>query len=72
MSTPEKKSASGPEEDRASLRLGVELDVPLPPRRRRPGFRSRGGRGVQEAGVISPVSGLAAAAASSAGRGLSR
>ena len=43
-----------------------------PPRRRSPGLRSRGGRGFQEALMISPVSGSAAAATSSAGRGSRR
>src|SRR3984893_10823522 len=59
MSTPQQKPAIGPEEDQASLRLGIELYAPGPPRRRWPGFRSRGGRGRQEALIISPVSGWA-------------
>ncbi len=46
---------------------GVEPDAPRPPRRRWPGFRSQGGCGFQDAGVISPVSGSAVAAARSAG-----
>jgi hypothetical protein len=37
----------------------VILDVPRPARRRWPGFRSRGGRGVQEALIVLPVSGSA-------------
>src|ERR1700730_12541613 len=47
----------------------VERDGPRPPRRRWSGFRSRGGCGFQEAVVISPVSGSAAAFA---GRGARR
>ncbi len=49
--------------------VGIEHDAPRPPRRRWPGFRSRGGRGFQEARMISPISGSAAAATSSGGRG---
>ena len=52
--------------------VGLEHDAPRPPRRRWPGFRSRGGRGFQESGMISPVSGSAAAATSSGGRGSRR
>ena len=52
--------------------VGIEHDAPRPPRRRWPGFRSRGGRGFQEARMISPVSGSAAAATSSGGRGSRR
>src|SRR3981081_578901 len=51
---------------------GIELYAPYPPRRRWPGFRSRGGCGFQEAEGISPVWGSAAAVASSAGRGSRR
>ena len=48
---------------------GVDVghDAPRPARRRWPGFRSRGGRGFQEALMISPVSGSAATASSSEG-----
>ena len=52
--------------------VGIEHDAPRPPRRRWPGFRSRGGRGFQEARMISPISGSAAAATSSGGRGSRR
>ena len=52
--------------------VGVELDALRPPRRRWPGFRSRGGRGFQEAEMTSPVSGSAASAVSSEGRGSRR
>jgi hypothetical protein len=39
--------------------VGVKRDVPRPAPRRWPGIRSRGGRGVQEALMVLPVSGAA-------------
>jgi hypothetical protein len=57
----------GRSKNRPVCGVGIEHDAPRPARRRWPGFRSRGGRGFQEAVVISPVSGSATGPASSAG-----
>ncbi len=62
----------GRSKNRPVCGVGIEHDAPRPPRRRWPGFRSRGGRGFQESGMISPVSGSTAAATSSGGRGSRR
>jgi len=56
VSTPKQKSASGPEEEQASLRRGIELYAPGSTLAEMAGVpQPGGGRGVQEAGVISPV-----------------
>jgi hypothetical protein len=54
-----KSRPTGRNKTRPLCGMGVRQDAPRPPRRRWPGFRSRGGRGFQEAMVISPVSGSA-------------
>ena len=59
-----KSPPTGRSKTRPVCGADVERDGPRPPRRRWSGFRSRGGRGFQEAVVISPVSGSAAAVAS--------
>jgi hypothetical protein len=56
VSTPKQKSASGPEEEQASLRRGIELYAPGSTPAEMAGVpQPGGGCGVQEAGVISPV-----------------
>ena len=67
LSTPKQKSASGPEEVQASLRLGHWPRRASSAPAEMAGFRGRGGHGFQETEVIPPVSGLTTAASSSAG-----